>query len=325
MSYTAINDSRLDAGSGITEDVLFDLRDNPLKIISGEPDAPRIQTGAYESGSVTQSVIAANAVGQSEIKTATAVQSIFISSGGTAVSLALIGASYSMITGLGATNGSASLGLRDGTDVNGYVYFEKTGSTSVTGNVYSRYFQASPPYNLGDGDIPLFLYVILDSNGKPESVSVSHDPIWAYHGPTNIQVKRLCKVSGRQFCEAMLLPSGLSLLESKEKNPEEFLKYMNGDVEAELTEIELTQSIKNKDKDLIPHPYTLNDNNGKTAVLLNPVSPLTERMSVLHDSGENVIKMIEKGYFIIDNENNGCCSAKGLMPVNFRFKNNKRS
>src|SRR3990167_709514 len=61
-----------------------------------------------------------------------------------------------------------------------------------------RYVQASPPYNLGDGDVPLFVFVVVNSLGKIESTYVAQDPPWANNGPTNIQPDFI-DLQGRKF------------------------------------------------------------------------------------------------------------------------------
>ena len=59
-------------------------------------------------------------------------------------------------------------------------------STVGTITARQRFVQASPPYNLGNGDIPLFVFVEVASDGSILGTCVSTDPPWAYNGPTNI-------------------------------------------------------------------------------------------------------------------------------------------
>ena len=52
-------------------------------------------------------------------------------------------------------------------------------STSAgTGYAQWNYITASPPYDLGDGDVYGFLYLKLDSNNKVVSVHMAEDPPW---------------------------------------------------------------------------------------------------------------------------------------------------
>lgn len=285
---------------------------------------------------IQQSAMGAAVVGQVEIKTTTASQSASVSSNSTGT-ITLTGGTYSMIHmlnssffdsgsdpangngfGIGSVSGSGSGSptLTDGT-----INVINQGPLTETIYCYSRYFQASPPYDLGDGDIPLFIYVMVDSAGNPDGISVAPDPIWAYHGPTNIRAKRTDRLSGKSYKTIQVLPSGLTLRQAKKDNPGEFERFINGDILLVEQEIEITQAYKNQDKDIIPHPYTYNDNTGKTAILLDPVSPLMERLAMLHEEGESILELIERGFFIIDNADNGRSSAQGLMPVNFRWKN----
>ena len=45
-TYTAIQNSEVDPESPITSSLMLRLRDNPLAIAEGSPDAPRVQPGA---------------------------------------------------------------------------------------------------------------------------------------------------------------------------------------------------------------------------------------------------------------------------------------
>jgi hypothetical protein len=58
-TYTAIADSEIDVDSPITDSLIERLRDNPIAITEGATGAPKIQTGAYQAGSINQAAIAA--------------------------------------------------------------------------------------------------------------------------------------------------------------------------------------------------------------------------------------------------------------------------
>ena len=96
-----------------------------------------------------------------------------------------------MINGLSSTNNNNfnSWGIGGGNLGAGILRVEVgSGGYSDTFYVDSRYIQASPPYGTADGDIPLFCYVEIEKvTGNVQSISVGADPIWAYHGPTDIR------------------------------------------------------------------------------------------------------------------------------------------
>ena len=52
-TYTPIANGSVDAGSPIDESLVTALRDNPIAISEGSAGAPKLQTAAYEDGSVT--------------------------------------------------------------------------------------------------------------------------------------------------------------------------------------------------------------------------------------------------------------------------------
>lgn len=52
-TYTPIANGSVDAGSPIDESLVTALRDNPIAISEGSTGAPKLQTAAYQDGSVT--------------------------------------------------------------------------------------------------------------------------------------------------------------------------------------------------------------------------------------------------------------------------------
>ena len=52
-TYTPIANGSVDAGSPVDESLVTALRDNPIAISEGSTGAPKLQTAAYEDGSVT--------------------------------------------------------------------------------------------------------------------------------------------------------------------------------------------------------------------------------------------------------------------------------
>jgi len=52
-TYTPIANGSVDAGSPIDESLVTALRDNPIAISEGSAGAPKIQTAAYQDGSLT--------------------------------------------------------------------------------------------------------------------------------------------------------------------------------------------------------------------------------------------------------------------------------
>lgn len=71
------------------------------------------------------------------------------------------------------------------------------GARNIGINSDVTYVQASPPYDLGDGEIPLFVFVKLDADGKMSQLSASIDPPWMYNGPTKTNYNK--RVNGKKY------------------------------------------------------------------------------------------------------------------------------
>lgn len=286
--------------------------------------AQKIQTAAYATGSVDQAAIGAAAVGQGELKTTTASHSVGISSGSSSTQ-ALTGGTYSWWT-MGGTEGAANTDHivvgGNGDTAAGTLGLRNQETALNTCYIDERYVQASPPYDLGDGETPLFIYLLM-SGGNIEGVSVAPDPTWAYHGPTDIRAEHVDRVTGRKYRRQRILPNGMTLREAKLQAPAIYRQFQTGQIDASIELIEITQAYKNQDKDIAPHPWYLNNNSGKQVVLLDPVSAIASRLADIADDegAREVRELIQGDYLVVDNSDNGRNSAAGVMPVNFRWKN----
>lgn len=346
-TYTAVPDSDIDANSPVTATLMTLLRDNPIAITEKAAGAP-----VLADGYIVEAMYAAGSVDQTAIKTATSAQSVSGSSGN--ISLALTGGTYSMVTARSTNNigntGHNRTNLAAGREG---VY---TGSGySTTFYIDSRYFQASPPYGTTDGIIPLFIDVEIEKGtGKVLSVSVAPDPIWAYHGPTDIRgklsipdtidkngnlvrkgkmVKRVRQIVAEAGNErAVRSQLKAALIARRTKQAEQIIDRLNTD---EMVEIEITLDYKNSDMNVFPHPWI--DNNLRVNapertgpkggiipatrksefILLDPQN--TEALAILHHEGENVLKMIEDGVIKIDNTPLNRIVPKGMRAYGFKF------
>ena len=167
---------------------------------------------------------------------------------------------------------------------------EAGGSNTVA---VQRYIQASPPYDLGDGEVPLFVFLVVNSSGVIESGYVAEDPPWANNGPTDIRptVMRNGKAFQLQRPKAVM-----ARLADAGTRDAELARLRQPPVE-----IEITQALKQADMPIIPHPFQGNDLTGKTVVLLDPVGALVLDLNELQKSGESVGSLIHDGYVAIDN------------------------
>src|SRR5574341_2388283 len=155
---------------------------------------------AYIDAAWTQAAIGSGAVGQAQLKTTTGSQSGNVNGSATAA-ITLTGRTYSLwqLGGDDPNTGAAGpFAWGSGNVSAGVLGIYNTGSISSNWSLDERYVQASPPYNLGAGYIPLFVTAVVDGLGKLCAISVAPDPVWAYHGPTNICPERI-DAAGRGF------------------------------------------------------------------------------------------------------------------------------
>ncbi len=344
MVWTSIPNSDIDADSPITTGLMTALRDNVTAQANGDSGAPKntdasfstntINANKLSNSSVTSTQIASNtigqgqigsnAVGQSELKTTTSSQSLSLPVGTTST-LSLTGGVYGFnagarslnysFTNYRCTGGAASYATTESVIHND--------SSTHTAYFYHGYVQASPPYNLGDGDIPLFVYIVVDnSSGEAESISVAPEASWHYNGHTDIRATRKDNVSGRSWKEVPQIISDLNDANLTKQEAVRLGVYTRDVITDRLlsdniVEMEITQNIKQADMNIIPHPYTFNNLRGKTVVMLDPVSPLTEKLLYMHESGEDVLQLIEGEKITFGNTALSRAMPSGVMAVDF--------
>ena len=295
MAYSAITNGEIDTDSPITTALMTKYRDNI--------DAMRDGTGINDD-TILQRHIAAGAIHQGELDTGgpeedstTGSASFLTSAGQYGFSHQVKGNSTSDWTSLsGVSNEVATLGT-----YGHYVYLVVDGS----GTAYSqiRYVNASAPFDLGDGEIPLFAWILLDSNGNIESISTSDAPPWAYNGPTIITPDRVGVVGGnlKKFRNIKTIDEDTGDITVKEK--------------------EIDMSMKNSDIDVFPHPFIANDLTNKSVVILDP--PDTLYLKELREAGQSVNELLHEDYLRLDNAPINRSVPNGVLPSKFKWKNSR--
>ena len=312
--YTAIGNSEVDTDSPITESLITRLRDNPLAQFEGAAGAPKIADAAFNtnsingnklvSNSVTSLQIGSTAVHTSELNTSTASVSTssilnFTMTGG----MYVFAPQFRVSTGTGYFYGTGST-TNANTSSTGFI---TACSIAASGNtIYSqwRYVAASPPHDMGDGDIPAFIYAVIDNaTGDIESISSAADPVWLANGPTDA-MPTIRKKNG--------------LFKRIKEIPPEF-ENMNKLERARAVaalpdiEIEITEQLKHADMDIVPHPFIDNDLSGKTVVMLDPVSDTVRELSEIESCGEDIHDIIRGGYLKIGNTGLKRVTPAGLL------------
>ena len=148
--YNPPTDTELGIEKPILSSVNIRLRDMAIAITEGSSPAPAIQTAALEqtggSEAVTQACIRDSAVGQGQLKTTTSDVSRTSGSGHST----LAGGQYTLWPQTRVNVGTSIMQVAEGianTSFISQIYI----STATIGYVSTRYVQASPPYDLGDG------------------------------------------------------------------------------------------------------------------------------------------------------------------------------
>jgi len=322
MAYIPIGNNEVDPDSPITTSLMVRLRDNPLEIINNGTNAPEIDGAAIEAqtvgttqiaplaitearqgdNSISQPKLQNSVVGQAECKTGQGSVTL-ANSAGTAT-LILPGGQYGFYPRIQKTTGvlpgqvymfNANLSALES-----YIYIDHGGVAPGTTIINQRYFVASPPHDLGDGEIPYFCFVLLNNAGDIVAAYNAPEPPWMYNGPTKT-TPDFRDQDGKQWIRKKTRAGSLE----------------SGEITEQL--IEVTADIKKADIDLIPHPFIGMDLTGLTPVLLDPIG--TERLLDLHESGEDIAEILTGGHLLIDNtEEITRAKPNGVLVSRVRWK-----
>lgn len=294
--YTAIPDSDIDPESPGTTTLFTRLRDNPIAISEGTSPAPAIQEAALDSSIVSQGKLKSTYGDVSVYVNANEGKTGTLPGGGYAFRILIKWASspgvYDNFNGYVDYNGA------DTTFIAPQLSFEVDGPTgSNTGYGREYYIQASPPYDLGDGEVGQFIFALIDNGtGLVEKTYSAQDAPWHNNGPTNIAADYYDK-EGRGWKKRRV----------KGKN--------------EL--VEITQEVKQADMEVIPHPFIGHDLTGKTVVLIDPVSDLSWELRELQEKGECICELLHERKLIVDNAPLVRATPKDVMAVTAKWKNSK--
>jgi len=193
-----------------------------------------------------------------------------------------------------------------------------------TSTMYAQqqYVIASPPYNLGNGDIPIFIYAsINNSTGEVESTYIAEDPPWAYNGPKRINPRSVIKRNGKKYLRSKKRP--WSHAEAR-KNKTKLMENLEAMKTSVVEEIEITQAMKNVGMPDVPHPFASLNPATHTVVLLDPVSSLCLNLQEMSkESNEGTIEisdlLYERRIKIGNTSINGLITPPGVMGVKMRL------
>ncbi len=285
-----------------------------------QADITAVANGDAGAPNITQSGLGANAVGQGELKDA--VQQTTGSVGtGDYINILFTGGTYSL--GWGIAGGTF---IVHGYDVASFAAGIKVRNNDPATQAYyfqARFLQASPPYNLGYGDIPLFIFALIDNNtNEILAVDTAPDAPWHYNGPTDVKAKIYKDGKSFRYCkpvELELYNRDVNLLLPNERT--DVVSRLKQESSTEL--LEITQDIKNADMDIVQHPFIGSNLIGKTVVLLDPCSNLCEELFFMRELGENTNELFMKNKFVLDSTPLDVRSPSGVITVPFKQRNTK--
>lgn len=279
----------------------------------GDSGAPKTELAAMDTDSVDQAQILSGAVHQSELdvtteedSTTNASRQLFSTSAGSYALSTTLKTSIVDTGGITGTEGIPTFSTTITTSYVHYVTLESPtgGSTTMYGE--TTFITSSPPFDMGDGEIPLFVWINLHTDGTM-SVSSCDVPPWAYNGPTNIR------------------PDSVKLINNPE-NPRhgQLLKtklFKTIDEETGLITVEereITHAHKNADMALIPHPFASRAA-GDNILILDP--PDTLELLELMKAGQSINELLHNDYLRINNEPISRAVPNGVTPSKYRWKN----
>lgn len=303
------------------------LYNNLFAFSEKAPGAP-----VLANGYVTQAILAASSVGQGQLKIGTNT----LSSGGASGWSSLSGGRYCFLPTAqcavnnqtdraetvadAASGGSAYTSPLFGavTDYGGaevtVVHYDLQ---QVGGAASSRinYVTSSPPYDLGDGEIPLFIFAQLSPTGDVVVVHTAEDPVWAHNGPTDIVPSGYDK-DGTPFrlVRPKLTAQDRLDLSDPTKRAGILARLRDTPPVAEP----ITQELKNRDMALIPHPFVKPPAGNRIAMV--PVSDALYELGELHDVGENVAGLVARGYIKFDATPLKRVAPPGVIPTTCSWK-----
>lgn len=195
--FVPIADEQVDANSPVDELLMTSIRDSLVHLEEWlgddfvaakdhDHDDVNSKSVVLGPGVVTQDKMAAAAVGQAELKTATGEVST-----STTANITLPGGEYGFYpqiksTGVGGGDFARWQICRKTGNISGSYVTIINIDLEVGGTAFAqqRYIQASPPYKIGDTAWGHFLFVLRNiSSGLIVSAYEAEDPPWAYNGP----------------------------------------------------------------------------------------------------------------------------------------------
>lgn len=202
-------------------------------------------------------------------------------------------------------------------------YFHLGRQTGGTSYVQNRYIQASPPYNLGEGNIPLFMFLwVKKGSGELMASNIAPDPTWANNGPTQIR-PHFFGEDGKPYRRRLKLDADLMKLLDVPGRKEELFDALD---QPEHEVYEITQEVKQADMYLLPHPFISDGAKDCVCVLIDPVSDMSHRLAQIHeqqtefDLDGSIGQLFHDDYVRFDNTPLNRRTPPGVVAVQGKWK-----
>lgn len=219
--------------------------------------------------------------------------------------------------------------------LNTYISFTNHSTSGATGTQFgfarNRFVDSSAPWNMGHGDIALFIFLRVNEAGVVTGGTCCPAPVWGYNGPTILTPKRKSailnpetgeKIGQRKYIEIANPEQGLILPPWRGGDPalwdeEAAEAYAN----PEMVEVEIDHTIKNMDMAKIPHPF-MSLSETDTVVLIDPCSPIVDSLAALRKNQpeEKITELFRNGDLEITDEVVGCNAPEGVIIKGARWK-----
>lgn len=337
-NWRDIADSEVDPESPVTTSLAQALRDNPEGIAAGVSGAPPIQDAAIASHPFSQADLN-TAIGSVSVSSDNGTigeaerilpsgeygfaPQIELTTGGSVLEAAAL---YGFLGGSDwfyndtTTSRTFKLNRREsngngetyGYDLRVYLYLQQPGSNTKTLSAKQRYIQASPPYDLGDGECGLFVEAEMLPDGSISGLYIAPDPIWANNGPTQIRPDWKDPDNGKSYKRTLRPDLTKGDLYAGRCDLHE---YAAAQREARIEWQEVTPKLKNADMHRIPCSWASQPKG--QIVMLDPVE--THEMLELHEAGEDIGSLIHDGYIKLGKEVSRY-GPPGVPIHTFRFK-----
>ena len=340
-TFVDVPDTDINVGSPTKSPTAFAFRDNLLSALQFDssrlPSQPVVCEGAFDPGAIQNADIGtaqvdarciSGAFGQSQVKSSTGSISQ-LTSGTEHYDLVLPGGYYGFWPNVycSGSGGSSTVSTSLASTVElitayqANVSVDSNGSGSRTTYWNQLYIIASPPYDLGDGEIPLFVYAEVDETGKVLATYAAQDPPW--HVLNKPPVPITTTTPGKVINVKGKITKSKDIKTTTWMQPVDYNYPSTVTTAAQrsayrkanpATPIAVTTAGKNTSMAKLPHPFL---GKRKRIVLLDPVS--TADLAEVHQH-ESVSELLHSGDIIIDPTALKRATPPGVDAVSWKWR-----